>query len=229
MLFVFIVAKSPLGLSEVKIAYAKEPQVIETSAVSEANIAQTIRETYQADRIPTAEEKAKTQLAEYQKSIAEEKAKIEAQKAAEAARVAQEAALAAAQKATQSIAVTTSGGFDSIYAEAERIYGVPKQIIAAVHYVETGQRGDTSIASYAGAQGPMQFMPSTFAAYAQDGDGDGVALINDVHDAIYTGAKYMAANGGSSGNVSGALYRYNHSYSYVEKVLSIARSFGYTG
>lgn len=228
MLFVFIVAKSPLGLAEVKIAYA-EPQVIETNALGEANIARNIEKTYRVDRLPTTEEKAKIELASYQKSIADEKARIEAEKAAERAKAIQAQAAVAANKATQRVVVTTSGGFDSIYAEAEKIYGVPRQVIAAVHYVETGQRGDTTVASYAGAQGPMQFMPSTFRAYAQDGDGDGLALINDVHDAIYTAAKYLAANGAASGNVSGALYRYNHSYSYVEHVLSIARSFGYTG
>jgi len=224
MLFVFIVAKSPLGLAEVKIAYAEEPQVIETNATSEANIAKKIEETYKVDRLPTTDEKAKTQLTSYQKSLADEKARIEAEKA----RVAQEA-LSSVQESAQRETVSTSGGFDSLYVEAEKIYGVPRQILAAVHYVETGQRGDTTVASYAGAQGPMQFMPSTFSAYAQDGDGDGLALINDVHDAIYTAAQYLAANGASSGNVSAALYRYNHSSSYVEHVLSIARSFGYAG
>ncbi len=226
MLLAFMAVKNPMGLPEVKIAQA-EPQNNQASAVSEVDIAQSINNLNVVNREETSIEKAQKELEGYQKALAEEKKAVEAKiKADEEAR---QAAQASYQNSIQRVAVTTSGGFDSIYAEAEKIYGVPRQIIAAVHYVETGQRGDTTIASYAGAQGPMQFMPSTFSAYAQDGDGDGVALINDVHDAIYTGAKYLAANGAASGNVSGALYRYNHSYSYVEQVLAIARSFGYSG
>jgi membrane-bound lytic murein transglycosylase B len=113
--------------------------------------------------------------------------------------------------------------------KAEAKYGVPWQVIAAVHYTEAGQRGDTTITSYAGAQGPMQFMPSTFRAYGVDGDGDGQALINDVHDAIFSGANYMAANGAARGQIVNALFRYNNDMGYVNHVLSVARSIGYTG
>lgn len=220
MLLVFIAVKNPIGLGQAKIALA-EPQRTETSALGEANIAKNINNIYKINRIQTNEEKAKAQLASYQKLIAQEKARKEAE----------QAKLRAQQTTTVVQAkpkvVVTSGNFEAIYAAAEQRYGVPRQILAAVHYVETGQRGDTNTTSYAGAQGPMQFMVSTFNAYAQDGDGDGLKLINDVHDAIFTAAKYLASNGAASGNVRGALYRYNHSYSYVEHVLSIARSFGY--
>jgi len=228
MLLVFIAVKNPTGLPEVKKAYA-EPHNNQTRAEGEANIALAINDLNVVTREQTSLEKAEKEMELYQKTLAEEKAKkdaLEAQiKAEEAAKKAQ----LSLQQVASRVVVSTSGGFDSIYAEAEAKYGVPRQILAAVHSVESGQRGDTTISSYAGAQGPMQFMPSTFAAYAQDGDGDGVALINDVHDAIYTAARYLAANGGASGNIRGALYRYNHSYSYVEHVLSVARSFGYTG
>jgi len=223
MLLVFMAVKNPIGLGQVKVALA-EPQSTETSALGEANIAQNINDAYKIDRIQTAEEKAQSQLADYQKLISQEKA----QREAEQAKIQAQEAAKRVQLAPQRV-VVTSGNFDALYAAAEQRFGVPRQILAAVHSVETGQRGDTSISSYAGAQGPMQFMPSTFRAYATDGDGDGVALINDVHDAIFTAAKYLASNGASSGNVRGALYRYNHSYSYVEHVLSIARSFGYAG
>ncbi len=216
MLLVFIAVKNPIGLGQAKIALA-EPQRAETSALGEANIAQNINNVYQTNRVKTAEEKAKSQLAEYQKLIAQEKAAREAEQAKQAA-----------AKAVSAVP-ETRGGFEAIYAAAEQRFGVPRQILAAVHYVETGQRGTTSVSSYAGAQGPMQFMPSTFRAYAVDGNGDGVKNINDVHDAIYSAANYLKANGAANGNVRGALYRYNHSYSYVEHVLSIARSFGYAG
>lgn len=123
---------------------------------------------------------------------------------------------------------TTKGGFDSVYIEAEKKYGVPWQILAGVHYVETRQSGDSNAESKAGALGPMQFMPATFDAYKQDGDNDGKISISDVHDAIFTAAKNLKANGADKGNIAEALYNYNHSHEYVEKVLNYARSLGYS-
>jgi membrane-bound lytic murein transglycosylase B len=119
------------------------------------------------------------------------------------------------------------GEYNSVYVAAGKKFGVPWQIIAAVHYVETRQSGDTGRKSSAGAQGPMQFMQPTFDAYQEDGDGDGVKSINDVHDAIFTAANHLAANGAGRGNVRQALYRYNHSDIYVDKVLNYAVGLGY--
>lgn len=117
--------------------------------------------------------------------------------------------------------------FAQLYKQASDKYGVPWQVIAAVHIVETRQSGTTNITSYAGATGPMQFLPSTFRAYAQDGDGNGIAEINNIYDAVYSGANYLRANGAASGLVPNALYRYNHSNAYVNHVLSIAKNLGY--
>lgn len=124
--------------------------------------------------------------------------------------------------------ISLSGVYRDAYVKAGAKYNVPWQVIAAVHFVETGQSGDTDRSSSAGAIGPMQFMPNTFGAYAQDGDGDGVASITNVYDAIYTAAKHLAANGAASGSVSGALYSYNHSNVYVSRVLDVARGFGWS-
>jgi membrane-bound lytic murein transglycosylase B len=203
--------------------YAKE----DSTSNSEELAAMTAKKET-AKRIEIEEEKKR--LADTIKRIADERVQIKAQeikaKADKEAQIAQEIA---AQAAVKRVIVTRHGGFDNIYAEAEKKYGVPRQILAAVHYVETGQSGDTTRVSYAGAQGPMQFMPNTFRAYAQDGDGDGQALINNAHDAIFSAAKYLAANGAANGNISNALYRYCHSYSYVSRVLSLARALGYPG
>ncbi len=118
-------------------------------------------------------------------------------------------------------------GFDRIYLAASERYGVPTEILSAVHLTETNRRGDTAIQSYAGAQGPMQFMPPTWRAYGVDGDGDGVANIHDVDDAIFGAAHYLTANGAARGDVRNALYRYNHSQAYVNLVLARARAIGY--
>lgn len=116
--------------------------------------------------------------------------------------------------------------FDPIYIKAQSKFNVPWQILSAVHEIETGRSGDTFIASYAGAQGPMQFMPSTFYSYGVDGDGDGQARINDVDDAIFSAANYLAANGANRGDYTNALFHYNHDYGYVNTVLYKARLLG---
>ncbi len=97
------------------------------------------------------------------------------------------------------------------YHEAEATFGVPWTILAAVNLVETGM-GRIRGTSIAGAQGPMQFMPRTWEAFGGGGD------INDPHDAIMGAARYLAHNGGGSGNIAGALWNYNHSDQYVRGV-----------
>ena len=101
--------------------------------------------------------------------------------------------------------------------------GLPWQVLSAIGQVESGH-GSNTATSYAGAQGPMQFLPSTFARYAVDGDGDGLADIASPADAIYTAARYLCANGGGSpSGLPGALWHYNHAQWYVDLVLGIAR------
>jgi membrane-bound lytic murein transglycosylase B len=68
--------------------------------------------------------------------------------------------------------------------------------------------------SSAGAKGPMQFLPSTWAEY---GRGD----INSQHDSILAAARFLAANGGRR-HIGGALFHYNPSRSYVRAVESYA-------
>ncbi|MDP8953481.1 MAG: lytic transglycosylase domain-containing protein [Actinomycetota bacterium] len=100
------------------------------------------------------------------------------------------------------------------YEEGEARYGVPWEYLAAVNLTET-RMGRIRGLSSAGAQGPMQFIPSTWAAY---GEGD----INDPHDAIISAARYLAANGGGDGNLANALYRYNPVSWYVNAVTAYA-------
>jgi membrane-bound lytic murein transglycosylase B len=101
--------------------------------------------------------------------------------------------------------------------------GMSWTVLASIGQVETGHGRDTSTSS-AGAMGPMQFEPATFAAYAVDGDGDGVANIMDPADAIYTAAHYLCANGAGRGSsaLNGAILHYNHAGWYLAMVLKLS-------
>jgi len=112
--------------------------------------------------------------------------------------------------------------FVSIYKRAEAIYGVDWRLLNAIHYVETGCSGSTFKSNPSGATGPMQFLPSTFRRHGVDGNGDGIADIHNVEDAIYSAAAYLKACGYP--NVKKALWGYNPSTSYYNKVMSIVNS-----
>jgi membrane-bound lytic murein transglycosylase B len=99
------------------------------------------------------------------------------------------------------------------YHEAEAEFGVPWSYLASIHLVET-RMGRIRGTSTAGAQGPMQFIPSTWAAY---GEGD----VNSNRDSIRAAARYLKANG-APGNMANALFRYNQSQRYVRAVTAYA-------
>ena len=95
------------------------------------------------------------------------------------------------------------------YREAEAATGVGWNYLAAINLIETGL-GRIIGVSDAGAQGPMQFLPSTFAEY---GDGD----ILSPHDSIMAAGRYLAANGFADHH-DDALFRYNNWDRYVRAV-----------
>ena len=101
----------------------------------------------------------------------------------------------------------------SFYKEAEKTYGVGWYYLAAIHLVET-RMGRIRGLSSAGAQGPMQFMPPTWAAY---GKGD----VNSDHDAILGAANYLKSSG-APGNMQKALFAYNHAQGYVNALILYA-------
>lgn len=101
------------------------------------------------------------------------------------------------------------------YRAAQKRFDVGWHVLAAVNLVES-QFGRLRNASVSGAQGPMQFIPSTWAAYGMGGD------IRDPRDAIMGAANYLRASGAPR-NYARALHAYNPSDLYVDAVLSYAR------
>ena len=148
-----------------------------------------------------------------------------AERAAE--RLAAERAAAAAVAAAGASSATAGGipkNFLDLYrAAAATCQGLPWPILAAVGQVESGH-GTNNGPSSSGALGPMQFLPSTFAGYAVDGDKDGDKDIWDPADAIYSAANYLCANGAGAGprGLYTALWHYNHVDWYVLMVVNIA-------
>jgi membrane-bound lytic murein transglycosylase B len=103
------------------------------------------------------------------------------------------------------------------YREAESSSGVSWNYLAAINLIET-HFGSIDGVSTAGAQGPMQFLPSTFAAYGAGGD------INSPHDSIMAAARYLAANGFANDR-DHAIFRYNNANEYVQAVNDYAAVF----
>jgi hypothetical protein len=96
------------------------------------------------------------------------------------------------------------------YRDAEAASGVGWNYLAAINLIET-RLGSVVGTSSAGAQGPMQFLPSTFAAYGDGGD------IYSAHDSIMAAGRNLAANGFSNDRDQ-AIFRYNHAAQYVRAV-----------
>jgi hypothetical protein len=109
----------------------------------------------------------------------------------------------------------SAGTLLGFYQEAQRRFGVEWQVLAAVNAIES-RFGRVRSSSYAGAQGPMQFLPSTWDAYGMGGD------VHDPHDAILGAANYLAASGAPADDRA-ALYHYNPVNDYVKAVLLYAR------
>ncbi len=113
-----------------------------------------------------------------------------------------------------------------IYQAAGTAYGIPWQVLAAINEVETDYGRDLSVSS-AGAEGWMQFLPSSWAQYGVDANGDGFEDPYNPADAIFAAARYLKAAGGEK-DIKGAVYSYNHSQTYVDSVMLRAQLLGGT-
>jgi cell wall-associated NlpC family hydrolase len=123
-------------------------------------------------------------------------------------------------------------------AAADSCPGLPWSVLAGIGKVESDHGrstapGVTSGANFAGAAGPMQIgiggkAGNTFGSYAVDADGGGADVYNPT-DAVFTAANYLCRNGAAQGrDVAGAVFAYNHSGSYVSKVLALASGYAAT-
>ena len=108
---------------------------------------------------------------------------------------------------------------DQLYAHYRRAQartGVPWTYLAAINLVET-RMGRIRGRSTAGARGPMQFIPATWARYGAGGD------VNDPRDAIL-GAARLLRDHGAPDHMARALYHYNPSERYVRAVRTYAET-----
>lgn len=105
------------------------------------------------------------------------------------------------------------------------IYGIAlngKNDTQSIRDTDAGQFDNDGV--WDRAVGPMQFIPSTWSVVGVDADGDSQRNPQDIDDAALATAVYLCSGGDDLSTDSGrraAVYRYNHSNSYVSLVLSI--------
>jgi hypothetical protein len=116
-----------------------------------------------------------------------------------------------------------------LYQESAARYcpGMSWTVLAAIGEIESNN-GQNMGPSSAGALGPMQFLPSTWAIWGTDGFGDtGPPNIWNPFDAVPSAARMLCADGAARGGQSlwNAIYDYNHASWYVDEVLTLAAEY----
>jgi hypothetical protein len=105
--------------------------------------------------------------------------------------------------------------------------GLPWTVLAAIGQIESAD-GTNVGPSSAGALGPMQFLPSTWAIWGTDGFGQtGPPDIMNPYDAVPAAARLLCADGAARGGaaLSAAIFDYNHADWYVREVLALAAEY----
>ena len=110
--------------------------------------------------------------------------------------------------------------------EGRRASWARNELLAALKNVERGDIApEQMIGSWAGAMGQTQFLPSSFLAYAVDGDGDGRRDIwNSLPDVVASTANYLAKSGWQAGQPWGVEVRLPASFDYGRADPSVVRS-----
>jgi murein DD-endopeptidase MepM/ murein hydrolase activator NlpD len=115
----------------------------------------------------------------------------------------------------------------TLYQDAARSFGLDWPVLAAVGRVESdhGRLSADCEPNEAGAVGPMQFLPASFAQ-ASDWAGLADADICDPADAVPAAAAYLRQYGAPD-DWRRALFAYNRSQAYVDLVLAWAARYGH--
>jgi hypothetical protein len=118
-----------------------------------------------------------------------------------------------------------------LYQESAARYcpGMSWTVLAAIGEIESNN-GQNMGPSSAGALGPMQFLPSTWATWGTDGFGDtGPPNIWNPYDAVPSAARMLCADGAAQGGQSlwNAIFDYNHASWYVDEVLALANEYAH--
>jgi len=111
--------------------------------------------------------------------------------------------------------------------------GLSWTVLAGIGKVESDHGrstlpGVSSGANSAGAEGPLQFLPATFAEYAVSTDGLAPSPY-DIDDAAVAAGRLLCADGATApGGLQSAIWSYNHSSAYVAEVLAWASRYAAT-
>ncbi len=127
----------------------------------------------------------------------------------------------------------SSGGLPTTYLQlfqesaARYCPGLSWTVLAAIGQIESAD-GTNVGPSTAGALGPMQFLPSTWAVWGVDGFGQtGRPDIMNPYDAVPSAARMLCADGAAAGSsgLRSAIFDYNHAQWYVSEVLALAAEY----
>lgn len=113
------------------------------------------------------------------------------------------------------------GAVDSTGTALRPILGPPLDGTSGYAAISNTDSGEDGTSAWARAMGPMQFIPSTWARWATDGNGDGRAEPENVYDATAAAADYLCANGRDLSTQAGlteAILSYNDSARYLDVV-----------
>jgi membrane-bound lytic murein transglycosylase B len=111
---------------------------------------------------------------------------------------------------------------------SNKILGIPLDGSRSATITDTDNGRLDGDPVYDRAVGPMQFIPSTWASYGADGNGDGKADPFNIFDAALAAAHYLCVAGGDLSTAAGqarAVLAYNHSSAYLAEVTALERTY----